>query len=333
MTTSADPTTPGRSQAGDFDFSVYEDFATASQAVLVHLRGQLGFPLWMVTRVDGGDDWIVLQAVDDGIGIQPGGVYHFSESLCSRMVRGLGPHIAPRVADVPAYATADFARRLNVAAYVGVPLTLEDGTVFGTLCGFDTTAHPADLTLELPLVRLLARLLSTVLSNELRQTESTRRTERAQFDSEIDPLTQAGNREMWDRLLALEEARCSRYGHPACVITVDLDDLGTVNATEGFDRGDDLLIKTATAMTNSCRANDLVARIGEDDFAVLAVECDVRSGARLVRRLERAFVERGVRATLGLAGRDPSKGLEHAWHEAVRELIKRKRTREARRGA
>lgn len=315
-----------------FDFTTFDDFSSAGQAILSHLRGHLGFALWVITRVDG-DDWIVLQTLDNGLGVARGDVVRFSETLCSRMVRGLGPNIATRVADTPAYVTADQASSLGVAAYIGVPILLDDGTLFGTLAGFDTSAHPADLSMELPLVKLFARLLATELSHELREEDTKRKSERAELENDADTLTGVGSRDLWDRMLPHEEERCARYGHAACVISVDLDDLDAIRSTEGFERGDELLVKAATAIRNSCRTNDIVARVGEDDFAILAVECDTLSGARLIRRLERAFVDRGVKATLGLAGRDPSQGLEPAWHDAMRLVIERKRRRETRRGA
>ncbi|MCA1834217.1 MAG: sensor domain-containing diguanylate cyclase [Actinobacteria bacterium] len=313
----------------EFDFSPYADFSAACDAVLTYLRQRVGFSLWVVTRTDG-EDWIVLQSRDEHYGIHPGDVFRWAESLCVRMAEGVGPHVAPRIREVPAYVTAEFARRFPIEAYIGVPLTLEDGSLFGTLCAFDPVPQPADVAVELPTVKMLARLLSSMLSQELHVSEDARRTERTQVEAEVDAVTDTVNREGWERLLGLEEERCLRYGHAACVVSVDLDDFATL-AHEGAEAIEDVLHMTAAALRHSCRANDVVAHVGDDEFAVLAVECDFPSGGRLLRRIERALIDRGIKASIGIAVRDPQRGLDRAWRDAQKAMFERKRTRSARR--
>src|ERR1700712_565977 len=97
------------------------DFAGASREVLSFLHQRIGMDLWMVTRTDDAD-WVVLQSEGPGYGVKPGDVFRWADTYCSRMVRGDGPRIAPRVADIPAYADLAFTRDLPVGAYVGVPL-------------------------------------------------------------------------------------------------------------------------------------------------------------------------------------------------------------------
>ena len=70
------------------------DFERASQAVLEFLHRRLGFSLWMVTRVQG-DDFIILQAKDEGYGVSPGTVIRWADSFCSQMVKGNAPRVAP----------------------------------------------------------------------------------------------------------------------------------------------------------------------------------------------------------------------------------------------
>src|ERR1700712_5645988 len=101
------------------------DFAGASREVLSFLHQRLGMDLWMVSRTDD-EDWVVLESEDHGYGVKNGDVFRWAETLCSRMVRGEGPRIAPRVADVPAYAALSRKQPLPVGAYVGVPLVNAD---------------------------------------------------------------------------------------------------------------------------------------------------------------------------------------------------------------
>ncbi len=168
-----------------------------------------------------------------GYGMPAGSVLIWSASLCYQLVAGHGPRVAPRIADVAPYAAAAAGLPAPVAAYVGVPLQQPDGALFGTLCGFDPEPQSDDLFVAEPLVRLQARLLATVLAHELAADQHVRRAELAEAEASIDVLTGLANRRAWDRIVAREDARCRRYGHPACVLAVDLDGLKVVNDTDG----------------------------------------------------------------------------------------------------
>jgi hypothetical protein len=60
------------------------------------------------------------------------------------MVQGLGPRIAPRSNDVPAYASAPIAQQVTIGAYVGIPLKRADGELCGTLCAIHPAARPQE---------------------------------------------------------------------------------------------------------------------------------------------------------------------------------------------
>ena len=158
------------------------DFEHAGREVLEFLRRRFGFGLWMVTRVEG-DDCIVLQSVDHGYGIGPGRVFRWADSLCSRMVAGDGPRVAPDTDLVSAYVTAPVAQQLPVRAYVGVPLSLPDGTLFGSLCAIDPARQPQDIVNDQSLIELLASMLSLILNSELKAEEEARRNERLEMEA------------------------------------------------------------------------------------------------------------------------------------------------------
>ena len=143
------------------------------------------------------------------------------------MVKGQGPRIAPRSADVPAYASAPIGRQVEIAAYVGVPLTDGGGGLFGTLCAIDPHVQPESIRQELELVEMIGGLLSSLLRAETQFADEARRADRAQAEALSDALTGLFNRRGWTRLLAGEEERCRRYGHPAAVFAIDLDNLKT----------------------------------------------------------------------------------------------------------
>jgi diguanylate cyclase (GGDEF)-like protein len=302
------------------------DFEDAGREVLEFLRRRFGFGLWMITRVEG-DDCIVLQAVDHGYGVGPGRVFRWADSLCSRMIAGDGPRIAPDTEQESAYVTAPIAQQLPVRAYIGVPLSLPDGTLFGSLCAIDPARQPDDIVKDQQLVELLASLLSLILHSELKAEEEARRNERLGMEALVDPLTGLSNRRAWNKLLAREEERCRRYGHPTAVFMLDLDDLKEVNDAAGHAAGDALLIGAAAALRDAVRDADVVARIGGDEFGIIAVECDGTGAEQLLTRIRDALDRRGVRASVGIALREPTHGLERAWQEADRLMYQQKRAR------
>jgi diguanylate cyclase len=313
------------------DQLVFTNFETAAHAVLAFLHRRLGFDLWMVTRTEG-DDWIVLQAEDHGYQVKSGTVFRWADSFCSRMVQGLGPRIAPRSDDVPAYASAPIAQQVTIGAYVGMPLRRADGELFGTLCAIHPAARPQEIVEEQELVEMLSALLSTLLEAELQSLDQTRRTEHALAEALIDPLTGLYNRRGWSRLLAGEESRCRRYGSPATVIAIDLDKLKIVNDALGHFAGDELIARAAAVIQAVARSHDVAARVGGDEFALLAVACDPHGTGIVVSRLREAFADAGIEASIGSARRDPAQGLQQAWEDADSAMYDNKRSRYARAG-
>ncbi|MDH3403664.1 MAG: sensor domain-containing diguanylate cyclase [Acidobacteriota bacterium] len=302
----------------------FRDFEEAASVVLRLLQENVGLGLWMVTRKEG-DDWIVLTAQDRIYGVQAGQVLRWSDSFCSRMVRGLGPRIAPIASQIAAYAEAPIGRQMEIGAYVGVPLRRSDGTLFGTLCAVDPRPQPESIETQLESVEVHARLLATILSAEMEQQARLRQLERAEARSKTDPLTGLYNRGAWEETLEIEEKRCRRYGSPAGVLLIDLDGLKQVNDAEGHAAGDRLLKRAALVLREAVRESDFVARIGGDEFAVLAPDESALTLERLEERLRRSFEGASIAASLGGARRDPRQSLAAAVEQADRVLYADKR--------
>lgn len=302
------------------------DFETSGRAVLAFLHRRMGFDLWMVTRTEG-DDWIVLQSEDHGYGVEPGTVFQWADSFCSEMVKGNGPRIAPRSHDVPAYRDAPIGRQVQIKAYVGLPLTHKDGRLFGTLCAIHPSVQPASIVAEQELVELLGTLLSTILQAELNAVNEARNAERLQTEALTDALTNTYNRRGWDKFLASEEERCRRYGHPAAVLVIDLDELSLINDTQGHAAGDALIANAGSALRRAARSIDIVARLGGDEFGILSTECDRAGGEALLKRVQTALSNANVKASVGLAMRSPSGGIQGAWEAADQAMYEDKRSR------
>ena len=304
----------------------FHNFESAAKATLAFLRRRLGFGLWMVTRTQG-DNWIVLQSEDHGYDVGPGKVFKWADSFCSEMIKGNGPRVAPDSDAVPAYVSAPIGKQVPIRAYIGVPLTSADGELFGTLCAIDPVRQPDAIVGDLDLIELLASMLSTILSAELKLGEESRRSERLAVEALVDPMTKLSNRRAWDQLLAREEERCRRYGHAAAVFSIDLDGLKQLNDDAGHSAGDALISLAAEALREMAREVDIVARLGGDEFGVVAVECDSAGADLLLKRMRDAFASRKVQASVGFSMRNPETGITVAWGDADASMYAEKKAK------
>jgi len=299
------------------------DFAGASREVLSFLHQRIGMDLWMVSRADN-EDWVVLAAEDHGYGVRQGDVFRWADTFCSLMVNGDGPRVAPSAADVPAYAMQPIAHKLPIGAYMGVPLVDTEGKLFGTLCGLHPQPMPIAIVDEQPMVEVLADMLSGLLSAELNTTAFAREAEAARSEALTDALTGLANRRGWEVALAAEEERCRRYGATACVVALELDGLKSPVTREA---GDAALVRAAQALRQTVRKPDTLARLDDDRFVVLGVECTTAEAMALLRRLEQGVQGAELSAALGMAMRNRSSGLFDTFERAVDAMVEHRDAR------
>lgn len=299
-------------------------FESASNAILNYLHETLGFGLWMVTRVEG-NDWIVLSVQTDKYDVSQGTVFKWTDSFCSRMVKGYGPRIAPDSSLVPSYAEAPIGQQVPIRAYIGTPLMQRDGSLFGTLCAIDPDPQPAEILQYQDMIELLASLLSTILANELMINSEQRRIEKLEIEAHTDGMTGLFNRRAWDLLLIKEEERARRYGSPVAAVVIDLDQLKVVNDSLGHDAGDQLISRAARVMQASIRSCDILARLGGDEFGIIFVKCDSKEAKALAVRLRNNLAAEGINASQGMAIRSPKRSLQAAWSHADHLMFEEKR--------
>lgn len=140
--------------------------------------------------------------------------------------------------------------------------------------------------------RIAERTAELIRANEKLREEAAERDalvarlreqeERLRFMAQHDALTGLPNRySMQERLaLALEVAKRSRK--KVAVMLVDLDDFKQVNDTRGHAAGDQVLIAIGQRLRSSVRGSDTVARIGGDEFVVIAGDLDRGDGAAMI---------------------------------------------------
>jgi diguanylate cyclase (GGDEF)-like protein len=116
--------------------------------------------------------------------------------------------------------------------------------------------------------------------------------------AESDPLTGLANRRTFDA----ELARAVAGPRGAALVLFDLDGFKGVNDELGHPVGDDVLRAVATACSAVVREGDCLARIGGDEFAVVAPGAGAAGVRRLLAGLEDAILEADLPADVSGLG-------------------------------
>lgn len=133
--------------------------------------------------------------------------------------------------------------------------------------------------------------------------------DRARREALTDKLTGLPNRRMFDEVLQKRLRRLARYGWAFGLLIVDIDFFKRINDEHGHSLGDAALAGVAATLTGAVRADDLLARWGGEEFAVLVEAADgehLREAAErmrvLVERSEVRFEGRRVPLSVSVGG-------------------------------
>ena len=108
-----------------------------------------------------------------------------------------------------------------------------------------------------------------------------------------DPLTHAVNRRGFAESLKKEFGFAHRHGRPLSIIAFDVDHFKRVNDTHGHPAGDHVLKRLAEVVVSNIRVEDLFARIGGEEFAIVLRDIPIDRAVDCAERLREA-VEKTV---------------------------------------
>jgi diguanylate cyclase (GGDEF)-like protein len=211
-------------------------------------------------------------------------------------------------------------KRVQVASMVCVPL-FHRGEAVGVLKVLSTDKF-AFQEAHVGILGLLANVIGSAMGNAQMFSQTHQ-------ESVLDPLTGISNRRAYDTELAIEFARCKRYGHSLTLGLLDLDGFKTVNDTLGHPAGDDVLRDVAQVLSRSLRSIDRSFRLGGDEFAILLPETSLSHAIGVVERVSDKIAQlgKGVSVSAGLQEATAFRSVEEFHSAADQELYRVKSQR------
>lgn len=199
---------------------------------------------------------------------------------------------------------------IKMTSHDDLPLSIvEPGESIGEMCIIDSRAPSIEVsatekTMVLAIEReILWRMIS--ISHEISRNLLYIMAERVRYSSLViadsfemqrkyqryantDALTGLRNRGWLDEAFGREIKRSERDQLPLSLIMIDIDDFKKYNDGFGHLAGDQVLKMVAKAIRSPLRPNDLVARFGGEEFAVLLPETTLDNARIIAERLRNA---------------------------------------------
>lgn len=181
-----------------------------------------------------------------------------------------------------------------------------DLTAIQTAILADLASEPEGLDVE-EFADLAQRLAAAVGAVEAVAVEGVveRQVHELESLANSDSLTGLANRRQLEEHLRQALAVYKRYETPFALLVLDVDGLKRINDSQGHKAGDRLLVQVAVAMRRTLRATDTAARIGGDEFCVLATNQTAAAAEPLAQRIVGAVEaeaegQKGVGVSIGV---------------------------------
>ncbi|MBT8470633.1 MAG: GGDEF domain-containing protein, partial [Deltaproteobacteria bacterium] len=135
-----------------------------------------------------------------------------------------------------------------------------------------------------------------------------------------DGLTQLNNRRYFDEMLDREVARAKRYKRVFSLLVFDIDHFKSVNDRFGHLAGDAILRQLGAILLGRLRINDVLARIGGEEFALITPEVSLEGATELAGKINRligdtrfAFEGSAVEITVSVGVAEWREDFDDAW--------------------
>jgi len=157
----------------------------AVERILSLARAALDMDVALVGAFDG--DFVVQAVAGEGewFDIEVGTSIPAEQTYCRRMVQGELPSLVRDAAEDERTAGLPVTREAGIGAYIGVPIRLWDGTLYGTLCCLSRAAEPSLNQRDVRFLRVLAEIVADQLDRDQLEGEK-RKLEFSRIRSLLD---------------------------------------------------------------------------------------------------------------------------------------------------
>lgn len=116
-------------------------------------------------------------------------------------------------------------------------------------------------------------------------TERKRLEEKLRAQAMTDPLTGVFNRRYLQSQASIEMSRGLRHDTPLSLIAIDIDHFKRINDEYGHDAGDEVLKRFTTVVSGLLRQEDLLCRVGGEEFAILLPNTAIPQAQQIAERI------------------------------------------------
>lgn len=188
----------------------------------------------------------------------------WGDTLCKRAIDSstfFSDHVGEQFPD------CDAARALGITTYMSIPIHLADGSLYGTLCA--TSTHKKRLSERAEhVLKLFAGLIAQSIEKESLVTQLREANAALIAYSYTDALTGLPNRRAIFEDLSTLFSLARHVKRNAIIAYIDLDDFKLINDRFGHEAGDKFLVEVGKRLNDGRRDDDIVGRLGGDEFMV-----------------------------------------------------------------
>lgn len=157
----------------------------------------------MLSHLDGKVQTLEVVEAEDGMPLRDGHRQPRETSLCQLILDGELPQVLPDLRKFPAAMQTAAAQRVHIRSFVSVPVTLSDGTVYGTFCAGGLSAHDGLTERDTGLLQVLAQAAALIIEPDVRAAERE-----SALNERYGPLMAAGGPSIvWQPIVELPSAR------------------------------------------------------------------------------------------------------------------------------
>jgi diguanylate cyclase (GGDEF)-like protein/PAS domain S-box-containing protein len=225
---------------------------------------------------------------------------------------------------------------LQAAEQYASPLVEHYDALRGRASQFEHTREQRTLEIRLAPLRSGTGEITGCLGAATDITERKKTEEQVRHEATHDGLTGLANYREFVNTLEREVRRAERSHLRFTLLLIDVDDLKAINDRKGHLAGNQALKRVAGALKDQCRATDLAARYGGDEFGVVLIDSDAGMAEGVVERIETSLCkdthEPKVSVSIGI-GVFPENGrtTQELLEAADRQLYQQKKCARARR--